>query len=109
MIAGTDSAYAASDLVSKHADSAVRGPEVLQTVDSDGTLRNLRLVVAGMPLPSLIGICRDLAREHDVAIRPPRRRNALRLADMSEFDEHRVVVIDGHNPAAHHRAAEGMF
>ena len=28
---------------------------------------------------------------------------------MAEFDEHRIGVVDRHNPAAHHRAAERML
>ena len=82
---------------------------MLQSVDGDGPLRDLGLVVAGMPLAFLVGFRGELAGEHDAAIGPPRRGHAFSLADMPEFDEHGVRVVLRHDPAAHHRAAEGML
>ena len=43
------------------------------------------------------------------AIGPPRGRDALGLAHVAEFEEHRVGVVHRHDPAAHHRAAERML
>src|SRR5207248_2329175 len=101
--------YAAPDLVAEHGDAAIRRAEVLQAVDGDGPLRHLGLVVTGAPLTFLVGFRGELAGEHDAAIGPPSRGHTFGLADMPELDEHRVGVVLGHDPAAHHRAAEWML
>src|SRR3984893_255750 len=107
--AGADGPDAASDLIAEHADAALRRAEVLQAVDRDRPLRDLGLVVAGVPLTFLVGIRGELAGEHDVAVGPPFRGPTFGLADMPELDEHCVRVVLGHDPAAHHRATEGML
>src|SRR5208282_712367 len=108
-IAFSDGPYAASDLVAERGDAAIGGAEVLQAVDRDRPLRDLGFEVTGVPLTFLVGFRGELAGEHDAAIGPPRRGHTVGLADMPELDEHRIGVVLGHDPAAHHRAAEWML
>src|SRR5215472_15935182 len=61
-------ANAASDLVPEHRHAAVSGAQMLQAVNSDRPLRHLCFVVAGMSLTVFVGIHRDLAGHHLVAI-----------------------------------------
>ena len=82
---------------------------MLQAVDGNGPLTDLGLIVAWLPLARLVGISGELAWEHDVTIGPPRWRGVWSLAHVPEFDEHSAGVVHGHNPAAHHGAAEGML
>src|SRR5262249_33669980 len=96
-------------LLPEHDDAAICGPQMLQAVDSNGSLTDLGLVVARLPLPHLVGISGELAGEHDVTISPPRRRGAWGLAHMPELNEHSIGVVHGHNPAAHHGAAKGVL
>jgi len=104
-----DPADAMAKPLPEHDDPAVRRAKVLQAVDGDRSLTDLGLVIAGLPLTRLIGIGGKLARGHDVAIRPPFRRDARRFAYMPEFDQQGIDIIHGHNPAAQHRTAEGML
>src|SRR5262249_53010852 len=76
-VAGFDGPDAAPDLATEHADPAIRRAEVLQAVDRDRPLRDLRFVVSGAPLTSLVGIRGDLPGKHNVATGPPRRRHTL--------------------------------
>jgi hypothetical protein len=55
-----DGPNAAPDQVAEYADPAIGGAEMLQAVDGDGSLRDLRLIIAGMPLTFLIGSRGDL-------------------------------------------------
>jgi len=57
-------------------------------------LRDLCLIVAGLPLTGLVGIRGKLAGEHDGAIGPPGGRDAFGLADVTEFEEHRVGIVN---------------
>ncbi len=100
---------APSRLIPEHHDPAIGGADMLQSVDGDWPLRDLCLIVAGLPLTGLVGIRGKLAGEHDGAIGPPGGRDAFGLADVTEFEEHRVGIVNRHDPAAHHRAAEGML
>src|ERR1700732_4015827 len=108
-IACSDGPDAASDVVTEHAHPAIRRADVLKPMDRDGPLRDLGLVVAGVPLTFLVGFLGELAGEHDVAVGPPCRGPAFGLTDMPELDEHCVRVVLGHDPAAHHWATEGML
>src|SRR5580693_8201314 len=91
---------AASRLAPEHPDAAIGGADVLQSVDGDRPLRDLCLIVAGLPLTGLVGFGGQLARDHDRAIAPPRRRYAFGFAHVTKFDEHRISVVDRHDPAA---------
>src|SRR5580765_352867 len=103
-------ANAPPDLLSEHRDPAIRGSQVLQPMDGDRPLSDLRLIVSRAALTRLIGSAfRELAGEHDVAVGPPGRRDAVGLAHAAEFDEHRAGVVLGHNPGAHQGAAKGML
>src|SRR5262244_3354556 len=104
-----DSANTPPELLPEHNDAAICGPQVLQAVDGNGPLTDLGLVVAGLALARLIGICGELAGEHDVTIGPPRRGDIGGLAHVPEFKEHGAGIVHGHNPPAHHGAAEGML
>jgi cytochrome c peroxidase len=80
---------------------------MLQAVDCDWPLRDLRLVVAGLSLTGLVGFGGKLATgDHIRAIGPPCGRDTCGLADMAEFDEHRIGVVLRHDPPAQHRTAE---
>src|SRR5262249_13929512 len=68
------------ELLPEHDDTAICGPQVLQAVDSNGSLTDLGLVVAGLPLARPVGISGELAGEHDVTVSPPRRRGVWGLA-----------------------------
>ena len=83
---------------------------MFEPMHRDRTLRYLRFEITGAPLALLIAVGAELPGQHDPAVGPPiRRDDALRLADMPEFDQHRVRVVDRHDPAAHHRAAERVL
>ena len=104
-----DGAYTSPDVPPKHTDLAVSGAQMLQIVDGNGPLSDLRLIISGATLAGLVRVgVWKLAREHDGAIGPP-LRGALRLTHVSKFDEHRVGIIHRHDPAAHHGPTEGML
>src|SRR5215813_13960811 len=46
----------APELLPEHDDAAIRDPQVLQAVDGNRSLSDLGLIVAGLPLASLVGI-----------------------------------------------------
>ena len=54
-MAGLRGPDAASRLAPEHHDAAIGGADVLQSVDGDRPLRDLRLVVAGLSLTGLVG------------------------------------------------------
>src|SRR5258708_32969982 len=78
---------AASRLVPEHHDPAIGGADMLQSVDGDWPLRDLCLIVAGLPLSGLVRSRGKLAGEHNGAISPPRGSDPFGLADMAEFEE----------------------
>src|SRR5580698_7171875 len=82
---------------------------MLQAVNGDRPLRDLRLKIAWPTLSVLIGVSRKLTWQHDLAISPPRGRDAFGVADMAVFDQHGVGVVERDDPAAHHRPAERML
>src|SRR5215475_486990 len=49
------------ELLPEHDDAAIRGPQVLQAVDGNGSLTDLGLVVTGLPLARFVGISSELA------------------------------------------------
>jgi nitrite reductase/ring-hydroxylating ferredoxin subunit len=81
----------------------------LQRVDGDRPLRDLCLVVARLPLTGLVGIRGELGGRHDGAIGPPRGRYALGFTHVAEFYEHRISVVDRHDPPAQHPTGECML
>src|SRR5262245_50678371 len=89
-------------------NASIRGPQMLQTVDGNGPLTNLGLIVTRLPLARLVGVSGKLAGGH-VSIRPPHRRGAWGLTHMPELNEHGMGVVRRHDPTAHHRTAEGML
>src|SRR5262249_18685196 len=110
IVAGLHGTNTPADLLPKHDDPAIRGTQVLQTMDGDRPLPNLRLVISRATLTGLIGArFWELAGEHDVTVGPPGWRHSWRLADVAEFNEHRVGVVLRHNPTAHHGTAKGML
>src|SRR5580658_5299394 len=79
---GLHSPRTAPQLIAEHADPAVGLRQMLEPVNGDRPLRNLRFEVARPPLSFLRGISSKLTRQHNLAISPPRRRDALGFADM---------------------------
>src|SRR5262245_50348148 len=76
-----------ANLLPKHNDSAIRGTQVLQTMDGDRPLPNLRLIISRATLTGLIGVrFWKLAGEHDVTVGPPGWRGSWCLTDVAEFD-----------------------
>src|SRR4030095_7012419 len=65
-----NSANTPPELLPKHDDTTICGPQVLQAMDSNGPLTDLGLVVTGLPLARLVGVSGELAGEHDVTISP---------------------------------------
>ena len=61
-LTGLDGANAPPELLPEHDDAAIGGPQVLQAVDGDRPLTDLRLVVAGLPLTGLVGSRRRAGR-----------------------------------------------
>src|SRR5262249_23069697 len=99
-----------ADLLPKHDDPTIRGTQVLQTMDGDGPLPDLGLVIPGATLTGLVRVrFWQLAGEHDVTVGPPGGCDSWRLAHMAEFDEHRVGVVLRHNPTAHHGTVKGVL
>src|SRR5262249_53372000 len=97
------------DLVAEHCDPAIGRAEMFQTMHRDRALRHLRLEVLRPALAFLIGGSGELPRQHDIAVGPPvRRDDALGHADVTQFDQHRMVVVERHDPATHHRSTERM-
>src|SRR5262245_26012118 len=78
------SANTPPELLPKHDDTAICGPQVLQAMDGNGPLTDLGLVVAGLPLARLVGVSGELTGEHDVTISPPRWRGTWGLAHVPE-------------------------
>src|SRR4051812_15896538 len=55
-----DRANTPPELLPKHDDTAICGPQVLQAVDGNRPLTDLGLIVAGLPLARLVGISSEL-------------------------------------------------
>src|SRR5262245_26767730 len=69
---GLHGANAPTDLLSEHDDPAIGGPQMLEGMDGDRPLADLRFVVSRTALTGLVRVGgRQLTGEHDAAVGPP--------------------------------------